>query len=98
MKIQSGQPDPIITALQTAKTGSTQPQPVTEPPTQPETAATNQEVFNPTQNAQMLDIIHNQPEIRPEVLAKAQQMVADPTSPPTNVIANLAKLFLNSAN
>ena len=46
----------------------------------------------------MLDIIHNQPEIRPEVLAKAQQMVADPTYPPTNVIANLAKLFLNSAN
>jgi len=106
MKIQTGQSEPIAASPLTNRIGSAPTQPLAEssaqtpalPPTQPETAAINQETFNPTQNAQMLQLIHNQPEIRPAMLAKAQQMVADPAYPPTNIIANLAKLFINASN
>ena len=75
------------------------PQPVQEQAqVQAQNTVRTQEDFNPTQNTKMLEMLHNQPEIRPEVLAKAQQMVADPNYPPTNVIANLAKMFVNNAN
>ena len=102
MKIQTGQPDPITVQPKAVKMGTPQNPTITESSTpmestvQPQVAATNQEIFTSTQNAQMLEKIHNQPEIRPEVLAKAQQLVADPNYPPANLIAKLASLLINS--
>jgi len=82
----------------TARTEVPAAQSQNQPQVQPQNTVKTQEDFNPTQNTKMLEMIHNQPEIRPEVLAKAQQMVADPNYPPISVIEKLAKMFVNSAN
>jgi hypothetical protein len=40
--------------------------------------------------------LSNQPEIRPEVVARGQALAADPNYPPADVIKSVASMILNS--
>jgi hypothetical protein len=90
MKIQPSQAQPILVQNTNSQT---QPE-----PTETQLTAQAQDNFNPAQSQQMLEALQNQPEIRPEVLARAKQLAADPNYPPSDVIANVANLFVNDTS
>ena len=52
------------------------------------------DLFKPVQNKKMLDALHGQPEVRPEVVERARQMAQDPGYPPAAVVEGLARLFV----
>lgn len=87
MKIEPGKLEPMI--VQPLKT---KPQEVRS---QPQPANLTEENFTPAQQKKMLNLIHSQPDIRPDALAKARQIAADPAYPPADVVETLAKLFVN---
>ena len=89
MKIQPGQSAPI--PLQPLKTKAE------DVKNEPQTTDASGSDFTPTQNNKMLELLKNQPEIRPEVLEKAQKLAADPNYPSTDIVEKLAKLFINDA-
>lgn len=90
MKIESGSANSVFVQQQL----SAKAQPVKD---QTESQGVVQDNFKTTQNQTMLDLLHNQPEVRPEVLEKAKQIAQDPNYPPANVIEGLAKLFVQDA-
>ena len=50
-----------------------------------------------TDNASILsNALSNQPEVRPEVVARGRLLAADPNYPPASVISHIAGLVLNS--
>ena len=89
MKIQPGQSEPIL------------PKPIKaraqEVKNEPQTTDATGDNFSPTQNNTMLQQLHNQPEVRPDALAKAKQLAADPNYPPADIIEKLAKMFVDEA-
>jgi hypothetical protein len=89
MKIQPGQPAAI--PVQPVKTGA---QAVKNEQKTTDAKADN---FTPTQNTQMLDLLHSQSETRPDALAKAQQLAADPNYPSADIVEKLAKLFVEDS-
>jgi len=79
------------------------PQPpvaITPKPAQPastQNAAEAEDSFSPAQNATLVNMLQQQPEVRPEALQRAQALVADPNYPSTDIVAGLAKLFISDA-
>jgi len=91
MKIQSNHTEPVV--LQPISTATTQ---AAQSTAQPVDQA--QDSFSPSQRQKMLDALNSQPDVRPEVLARAKQLAADPNYPPSNVIESVAKSVINDSN
>lgn len=89
MKIEPGKSEPIVVQPLKAK--------AQEVKNESRQANLTEDNFTPAQNKKMLDMIHNQPDIRPDALEKAKQIVANPDYPTPDVIENIAKLFVNGA-
>ncbi len=50
--------------------------------------------FSPGSAALLRAELHRQPEIRPEVVARARRLAADPSYPPPAVVSRVASLIL----
>ena len=57
-------------------------------------AGTAGDTFQPAQNEKLVNMLQEQPEIRPEALERAKSLAADPNYPSADAIAGLAKLFI----
>jgi hypothetical protein len=71
---------------------------ITQKPTQPaSTQLAAEDSFSPVQNATLVNMLQQQPEVRQEALQRAQALVADPNYPSKDILAGLAKLFISDA-
>lgn len=52
------------------------------------------DVFKPTKNEKLLERIHAEPSVRPEVLERARALAADANYPPSDVMAQVAREVL----
>lgn len=79
------------------------PQPSqTTVPTTPNTSKTvapgaAADSYQPAQNERLVNMLQEQPDVRPEAVERAKSLIADPNYPGTGAIASLAKLFINDA-
>lgn len=53
--------------------------------------------YMPEQNENLMQALQNQPDVRPEVLERAKQLVSDPGYPPKDVINSIANALVTSA-
>ena len=60
-------------------------------------AATAEDSFNPAQNAKLVNMLQQQPDIRPEALQRAQQLASDPNYPDNATLSKLASLFVSDS-
>jgi hypothetical protein len=71
--------------------------PPTEPPKYaPARRLSDSDTFSADQAGQLQAALAQQPEIRPEVVARGLKLAADPNYPPPEVIDHLAGLIVNS--
>jgi hypothetical protein len=61
-------------------------------------AARGRDSLSTDQADQLRAALAQQPEIRPEMLARGRALADDPTYPPSSVIAGLAGMLVNSAD
>ncbi len=61
----------------------------------PEAAPTPQDNVALRRVAALLSMLENNPEIRPEVVARGRALAADPTYPPPDIINKLAGLIVS---
>jgi hypothetical protein len=75
--------------------------PQTNTPKSTNTPAAGTEVtadsFKPAQNESLVNMLQEQPDVRPEAVERAKNLAADPNYPGTGAIANLAKMFIADA-
>ncbi|HVW19630.1 MAG TPA: hypothetical protein VHC86_00300 [Opitutaceae bacterium] len=65
-------------------------------PRAPRPAHQDQDSISTANAAILSDALNNQPEVRPEVVARGRLLAADPNYPPAAVISHIAGLVLNS--
>jgi len=53
--------------------------------------------FKPAQNESLVNMLQEQPDVRPEAVERAKNLAADPNYPGTGAIASLAKMFIADA-
>jgi hypothetical protein len=90
MNIQSVRPE-IVVGAANSKPGTKSVDNDTQTP------GTVSDSYLPEQNEDLLEALRNQPNVRPEVLERAKQLVADSGYPPKDVIESIADTFLTSA-
>jgi hypothetical protein len=68
-------------------------------PNTPGTVAseTSADSFAPAQNERLVNMLQQQPDVRPDAVERAKSLIADPNYPGTDAIAGLAKLFIADA-
>ena len=52
--------------------------------------------FSPENSAALQSALQQQPAIRPEVVARARELAADPSYPSKEILGQVAKVILNS--
>lgn len=52
--------------------------------------------FSPENSAALQTALQNQPAIRPEVVARARALAADPNYPSTQILSQVSKIILGS--
>ena len=52
--------------------------------------------FSPENSAALQSALQNQPAIRPEVVARARALAADPNYPSTQILSQVSKIILGS--
>jgi len=74
------------------------PQPNT--PKTPDTVAqkTSADSYQPAQNERLVNMLQEQPDVRPEAVERAKNLAADPNYPGTDVISKLANLFVSDSS
>jgi hypothetical protein len=60
-------------------------------------APTAADSYQPAQNQKFVNMLQEQPDVRPEALERAKSLAADPDYPGANAIAQLAKLIIADA-
>jgi len=90
MNIRSVQTEPATQAAQqvTPKTAQTAQQ---AQPVQTQVAADS---FEPAQNSKLVNILQQEPDVRPDALERAKSLAADPNYPGADTVARLASLFI----
>lgn len=70
------------------------------PPQFPATAASSAgpDSFQPAQNEKLVNMLQEQPEVRPDAVERAKSMADDPNYPGAGAIAGLAKLLIADAS
>lgn len=70
------------------------------PKAAPSTSApiTESDSFTPAQNQTLVNMLQQQPDVRPEALARAQALAADPNYPDAKVIENLAQMVIGDSS
>jgi hypothetical protein len=53
--------------------------------------------YQPAQNQKLVNMLQEQPDIRPDALERAKSLAADPNYPSAAIVAKLAKLVISSA-
>jgi hypothetical protein len=56
------------------------------------------DTFRSAQTEEMVNILQQQPDVRPEAVKRAKMLAADPNYPSADTIAGLAKLVINSVD
>lgn len=66
----------------------------------PNTAASklSADSYQPAQNERLVNMLQQQPDVRPEAVAMAKSLAADPNYPNASMIAGLAKMAISSAS
>lgn len=52
------------------------------------------DVFKPEQNEKLMSLLHAEPDARPDAVARARALVADPTYPTSDVLEKLAQVLI----
>jgi len=55
------------------------------------------DTFQPAQKEQLVNMLQQQPDVRPEAVERAKSLAADPNYPSAKTIAGLAKLVISGA-
>ena len=55
------------------------------------------DTYKPAQNESLVNMLQEQPDVRPEAVERAKNLAADPNYPGTSTIASLAKMFIADA-
>jgi hypothetical protein len=65
----------------------------------PQTASppSTNDTFDPAQNEKLVNMLQQQPDVRPDAVQRAQALAADPNYPSLGAIASLAKLVIAGA-
>jgi hypothetical protein len=68
-------------------------------PATPSTVTTEAQAdsYQPAQNESLVNMLQEQPDVRPEAVERAKNLAADPNYPGTGAIASLAKMFIADA-
>ena len=53
------------------------------------------DVFKPAQNERLLNLLHAEPDARPEAVERARALVADPNYPSSDLLAQVARGLLH---
>jgi len=64
---------------------------------QPASAAAAGDTFQAAQKEKLVNMLQQQPEVRPEAVERAKALATDPNYPGSDTIASLAKLFIANA-
>lgn len=67
-------------------TARTKPEPVKSLP-----ARSTGDVFKPEQNEKLMNLLHAEPDARPDAVARARALVADPSYPSKEVLEKVAQ-------
>lgn len=64
------------------------------PPPKALLSRTTADVFKPEHNQRLINRIHEEPDVRPEVVERARALIADPNYPSGEVLAQAAQALL----
>jgi hypothetical protein len=70
----------------------TKPEPVKSAPSR-----STGDVYKPEQNEKLMNLIHAEPDARPEAVARARALVADPSYPSSDVLESVAQAIIGNA-
>lgn len=61
------------------------------------TPITGADSFTPAQNENLVNMLQQQPDVRPEAVERARQLAADPNYPGADLISRLANLVISDS-